>query len=366
MARSLSSRIVKSPHELNGFQRVARPQRGAKVRRWSQLPDDELLAWRICDLGLRIEKTAMAARIERLYEELAERGIRFRPHFWLSEEWFSPDGIPGIAIPFYLAHPRLARLERKQMLEVEGGTEEWCMRILRHEAGHALDTAYRLHRRRRYRELFGRYTAPYPEHYSPKPSSRKFVLHLEPCYAQAHPAEDFAETFAVWLKPRSNWRSAYAQWPALKKLEYVAELMEEVGARAPLVATREQVEPLRTIKKTLGEHYAQKREYYGMELPSTYDRQLLKVFTNDRGSARLPTAAGFLRAHRVELRRRAAEHAGDYPHTIEHILREITQRCRELNLRVARSPRETLRAASALVTSQTMHYLQGGNHRVAL
>ena len=105
---------------------------------WAALPDDELLTWRMCDLGLHIEGTVLEERIERLYDELEYRGIRFRPHFWLSDEWFSPDGVPGIAIPFYLAHPRLARLERKQMLEVEGGTEDWCLRILRHEAGHAL------------------------------------------------------------------------------------------------------------------------------------------------------------------------------------------------------------------------------------
>lgn len=357
---------MKSNHHLNGFQRFSRPRAAGGARVWAKLTDDELLDWRLCDLGLKIEKSAIAQRVERLYDELEQRGIRFRPHFWLSSEWFSPDGVPGVAIPFFLAHPRLARLERKKLLEVEGGTEEWCMRILRHEAGHALDTAYRLHSRRRYRELFGRYSDPYPEHYSPRPSSKHFVLHLEPCYAQAHPAEDFAETFAVWLKPRSTWRTTYAGWPVIEKLEYVAELMEEIQTKPALVTSREQVEPLRSIKKTLGEHYAEKREYYGMDLPSTYDRQLRKVFAEARDNARQPTAAAFLRAHRVELRKRVAQETGDYPHTIEHVLREITQRCRELDLRLARSPRETMREAASLITAQTKNYLQGGHHRVAL
>ena len=110
---------------------------------WEAWDDEKLLDLRLCDLDLRIKGTVLEERIEALYGELGARGLRFRPHFWLSDEWFCPDGVPGIAIPFYLAHPRLARLEQHQMLEVEGGTPEWCAKILRHEAGHALENAYR-------------------------------------------------------------------------------------------------------------------------------------------------------------------------------------------------------------------------------
>ena len=137
------------------------------------------------------------------------RGIRFRPHCWLAQEWFSPDGIPGIAIPFYLAHRRLMSIERRFMREVEGGNRNWLMRILRHEAGHAIDSAYRLRRRSRWRAVFGPASLPYPDTYRPRPGSRRFVQHLGAWYAQAHPTEDFAETFAVWLKPRSPWRREY-------------------------------------------------------------------------------------------------------------------------------------------------------------
>ncbi|MCP4888126.1 MAG: hypothetical protein GY904_16130, partial [Planctomycetaceae bacterium] len=115
------------------------------------MSDEALLDMRMCDLKLTIRDTPLEQRIEQLNGELLHRGLKFRPHCWLSEEWFSPDGIPGIAIPFYLAHPRLMRLERKQLLEVEGGTQEWCMKSLRHEAGHAIDTAYRLRRKASYR-----------------------------------------------------------------------------------------------------------------------------------------------------------------------------------------------------------------------
>ena len=199
---------------------------------WSRLDDAKLLDKRFCDLKLTVEGP-LRARVDHVYGELAARGLtRLRPHVWLSTEWFSPDGIPGIALPFFLGHPRLTRLERSQMLAVEGGTPASCLRILRHETGHCFDTAYRLHRRQRYRELFGHYGDPYPDTYKPRPGSRRFVTHLPGWYAQAHPAEDFAETFAVWLGSRKAWRSHYRGWPALEKIEYVDQLMTEIAPAA--------------------------------------------------------------------------------------------------------------------------------------
>jgi len=132
---------------------------------WAALGDDDLLTIRMCDLGLSIEGTELEPRIATLGAELDARGLKFRPHFWLSDEWFTPDGVPGVAIPFYLAHPRLARLELSQMLEVEGGDPDECLRILRHEAGHAIDNAYQLRSRPTRRRLFGLPTTPYPEYY---------------------------------------------------------------------------------------------------------------------------------------------------------------------------------------------------------
>ena len=198
-----------------------RPKRKASVPDWARLSDEELLDVRFCDLKLSIEGTTLEERVHKLHDELNHRGLPFRPHCWLSTEWFSPDGVPGIAIPFYLAHPRLTRLEEHQILDVEGGTPRWCMQLLRHEAAHALDSAYRLHRKRTWREVFGSYAQPYSKFYKPKPYSKSYVLHLDLWYAQSHPAEDFAETFAVWLDPHSRWRKRYQGWPALKKLRAV-------------------------------------------------------------------------------------------------------------------------------------------------
>jgi hypothetical protein len=200
---------------------------------WETLSDEELLKRRLSSLRVTVEGTWLEDCVSSLHQELEERGIRLRPHTWISSEWFSPDRKPGIAIPFYLAHPRLMKLEKKMMLDVEGGTWSECMAILRHEAGHTVQQAYQLHRRRRWQQLFGLSSKRYPLYYRPNPGSRRYVQHLRLWYAQSHPDEDFAETFAVWLRPRSNWRTRYAGWPALKKLEYVDQLMGEIAGKRP-------------------------------------------------------------------------------------------------------------------------------------
>src|ERR1700678_598081 len=241
-----------------------RGRRASSHYAWETLSDDQLLSLRFCDLKLTIAGTELERAIGRLYDELATRGIRFRPHCWLAQEWFSPDGIPGIAVPFYLAHRRLARIERRFMREVEGGNRNWLMRILRHEAGHAIDSAYRVRRRRGWREVFGPASLPYPDTYRPRPGSRRFVQHLGAWYAQAHPTEDFAETFAVWLKPRSAWRRDYNGWPAFGKLECIDGLMRDLGGTRPRVQERDTVEEVTHENRTLRQHYEYKLARYRM------------------------------------------------------------------------------------------------------
>lgn len=290
-------------------------------RSWARLPDAELLQLRFCDLGLKLEGTPLARRLQRVYGELERRGISFRPHMWLSEEWFSPDGIPGIAVPFYLAHPRLMQLERHMMRQVEGGNSGWMMRILRHEVGHAIDTAFRLRRRARWREVFGPASLPYPESYRARPGSRSFVRHLGEWYAQSHPTEDFAETFAVWLKPNSDWRRTYASWPAWEKLHLVDEMMHEVAAGRPLVRSRALIEPLSTNRRTLAQHYREKLARQKDWRSEAIDGMLMRVFAKRPARRGVMRAANFLRAHRRELLAPSSVY-GDFDHyTLHHALR---------------------------------------------
>jgi hypothetical protein len=333
---------------------------------WADLADQDLLSLRFKDLHLRITGTWLEERVDQLYENLDARGMNFRPHVWLSSEWFSPDGVPGVAIPFYLAHPRLMRLEEKQMLQVEGGTASSCIKILRHEAGHAIDNAYRLHRRKDWRQAFGLWSQPYPETYQPKANSRKYVLHLGSWYAQAHPAEDFAETFAVWLNPRSRWKQQYAGWPAIKKLEYVDRLMAEIARQTPPVRSRRRVEPLAALNLTLREHYRKKRLHYADDWPDFFDSDLTRLFSTDPRHAHRPTAASFLRKIRPELRQLVAEWTSTHPYTIDQVLGDMIDRCKELHLRLAVPERQAKVQAMIMVTVQAMNYILSGHHRVAL
>lgn len=333
---------------------------------WWDLPDEQLLDVRFCELGLTIDGTALEPRLTQLADELQARGLTFRPHYWLSTEWFCPDGVPGVAIPFYLAHPRLMRLENAQMLEVEGGTPEWCMKILRHEAGHAFDNAYALRRKRRRVRLFGPPSREYPDVYLPKPYSKSFVLHLDAWYAQSHPDEDFAETFAVWLTPDSDWRTRYHDWPALKKLEYMDALMREVAQTPQVVKTRRKVEPISGLRTTLRAHYKKKRAHYGLDVPDFYDRDLRRLFSNAPEFHGNVKASKFIQRIRREVRRLIAAWAGSYQYTIDQVLENMIKRADELGLRLKYPEDRTKLDFTIMLTVQTMNYLHSGRHRVAL
>ena len=330
------------------------------------MTDRQLLDLRLCDLRLQILGTELEPRIEKLYLELEARSLAFRPHVWLAEEWFTPDGVSGFAIPFFLAHPRLMKLERAQMLEVEGASEAECMRILRHEAGHAIDNAFRLHTRRSWTDTFGSYRVPYPEWYQPQPGSRDYVLNLDAWYGQSHPAEDFAETFAVWLKPGNRWRRQYEDWGALRKLEYVDNVMKGLIDRSPTRVAQRKVEPLSTIKKTLREHYRRKRAYYTIHWPASYERNLYRMFSADARKRSAPSAAQFLRHYRVEISHVVARGTGVHHYTVNHIVRHMIVRCRELNLRVTMPEKEARQLIVVMLTMQVMQVLRTGYHRIPL
>ena len=330
---------------------------------WASLPDSELLQLRFKDLKVTIAGTWLERCLEDLHDELAERGLRIRPHAWISNEWFSPDDTPGIAIPFYLAHPRLMRLERKRMIDVEGGTVADCMRILRHEAGHVVQVAYQLHRRRRWRELFGPSSRRYPRYYRPNPASRRYVYHLPLWYAQSHPDEDFAETFAVWLTPRSNWRRRYARWPALKKLQYVDELMAEIAGQKPLVTRRLRVEPLSQLTQTLAEHYEKKQAHHAIDYPKIYDRDLRRIFSADPRHRRSPAASAFLRRNRAKIRQLVSKWTGEYELTLDSVFDDMIGRCRELKLRAVGSERQLRMEFIVLLTAKTVHSLYSPSRR---
>lgn len=333
---------------------------------WARLSDEELLEKRFCDLRLTLRDSRVERYLQEIGRDLQRRGISFHAHAWLSEEWFSPDGVPGIAVPFYMAHPRLRRLERRMMGEVEGGNGSWLRRILRHEIGHALDNAYRLRRRKSWRHLFGRASRPYPDVYRPRPASRDFVLHLGHWYAQSHPTEDFAETFAVWLQPKARWRREYQGWPALRKLEYVDELMTGLRGERPIVVNRELIEPLRENSRTLGEHYRRKRARYELDSADAYDLRLKRVFGPRRKGERRTSASAFLRQCRPQLERLLMRRSRLHPYLVHHVIRTVIQRCRELELTLDTSRRQAKRAVLGVLERILIDILRRDRERYTL
>jgi len=227
------------------------------------MDEQQLLDTRICDLPLSLERPWIKKNMSRLNFELAAKGLRFRPHIWISDDWFSPDGVAGFAIPFFILHTRLIELERKMMGLAEGSTSQWCMKLFRHETGHALDNAFHLRKNKRRQALFGLTSQEYPDSYLPDRKSKDYVQHLEDCYAQSHPDEDWAETFATWLNPRSAWKTRYQNWPALEKLEFINKFFHDRHGQYPVNQNKNEMDSFKTNKITLREYYRIKRLRYG-------------------------------------------------------------------------------------------------------
>lgn len=327
-----------------------------ETARWATLPEEELLDTPLKGLKLRLEGTWLADCLADLNEELRDRGLTIKVHGWISDEWFSPPETPGIAFPFYLAHPRLARLERKKMLEVEGGTRRACMQLLRHEAGHVVEYGYGLHKRKRWQRLFGHAGKRYPDHYQPNPNSTKHVQHLRRWYAQCHPDEDFAETFAVWLTPRSAWRKRYAEWPkALEKLEYIDELMAEIAGEKPLPQKRFEVDPVSKLKGTLRDHYEAKCKRYAVETPHVFDRELKRMFAAERGMNGAPHASSVVRKNRAKIIRAVAKKTGEYPLPLDAAIDDMITRCKALKLRSPRPEAQVRSDITAMLSSKAIH-----------
>ena len=310
--------------------------------------------------GSKIQK-----EIEALWHELKNRGFHFRPHCWLSDCWFCPDGVPGFAIPFYLVHPRLTRLEKAHMLEIDGNSAEQRMKLLRHETAHALANAYRLHLKQSWRRRFGRASKSYPESYLPRPYSRNYVLHLDNWYAQSHPAEDWAETFAVWLDPDSRWREKYRDWPAIKKLNYVDALMKEIIARSPPVRSMKQVDSIKTLRLTLREYYAEKQTRLQQDLPRFHEQQLRQIFPASV-SLKNERAAHFVRKLRREAITTVARWTSESRYRINLTIEDMIRRCEEMNLHASQDKEETKIALIASLVMLYMGSLRSGMSRLAI
>ena len=331
---------------------------------WVNFSDDELLERKISKLGLKLEGTELQPLVQQLHDELSQKGLAFHPPCHIGDEWFVPVGIPAIFVPFFLTHDRLRKLERKLILEVEGETPEWFMKLIRHEAAHAYFYAYQLQRKTRWRQTFGQTsTEETPQFYRPRPYSHSYVVHLDDWYAQSHPDEDFAETFAVWLTPGLDWRGRYKGWKALHKLEYLDELMRSLAGKAPAHQPEYRLADYDCLNIKLKTHYARKRKLYEDSYPDFYDNDLRELFSADPEVPGRWKASAFLRAHRRHLMDSVCQWTNEKKYRVNKLLARLIERCDQLDLH-ARSgdPQQNLQVSS-YVTTLVMNYLFTGKFK---
>lgn len=327
----------------------------------SVLSEEELLKLRIKDLPLTIEGTWLADCIKQLYEELVAKGIKFKPVCYLADEWFSPDQDPQIGIPFFLAHPALIKLEKKMMREAEGETKAWCMMLLRHEAGHAINYAYKLYQTPDWKRVFGQFSKVYADVYRFRPYSRSFVRHLEKFYAQCHPDEDFAESFAVWLTPNFNWRVNYKGWKAIAKLQYVEEVILEIKDKPPLVKSGRKYRKASTLNLTLASYYKKKKHIYAEDFPDSHDANLIKIFADkQKDDAKLSSAYSIIKKYKDIICKNVSIWTGEKKFIINDLIEILIKRCKELKLLSPMPEQEAILKVSIYVTTLIVNYVHTG------
>ncbi len=328
-----------------------------------------LLNTRICDLKLDFEQTLLYRCIQKLYAELSAKKVPFKPSYYFTcggDEWGCPDRVPVIGIPFHLADNRLVRIEREMGYTTYDKRD--LMILLRHEAGYAVNYAYQLYRRQEWKEIFGDFNKPYPTNFRFKfnPFSRSYVKSQgEPkYYAQAHPDEDFAETFAVWLTPRSNWRNVYKKWPSIKKLEYVERLMKSLRNQKPKVVSGPLDSPyyLKTYK--LIDYYGETLDQFKDKALGIYDQDLSQIFKAGlNGHKKSLPAKDLIRKKRRFLIEVISRWTGAREKVVAPVIGRFLIRCRDLKLGFLPDEETAcLTSLAALGTSVVMNYLHTGRY----
>lgn len=331
-----------------------------------ELSETEILKLRFKDIAWSLKDSDVEKYLFQLTEELKSKGLNFIPKFFLGDEWFSPEGMNAISIPFYFSNPRLKSLEISIMLEVEGDQADWFMKLLRHEAGHCFDHCYKFSKRKKWQQIFGNPEKEYkPENYRPRPLSKSFVRHLDRWYAQAHPDEDFAETFAVWLAPDSQWQKEYSQWPlAFKKLKYIDELARESQTLKNRASTGSLPSSVQKLSSTLEKFYQKKKREYADDYPDFYDEDLRKIFNGTEIHTKKEFSADkFLLRHRKQIVSTIVWSTHEKKITVDALVKRLATRCKKLDLKLGKTDLITTMEVCSFLTSLVKNYLFTGKFK---
>tara|TARA_Y100001954_G_scaffold237426_1_gene301034 strand:- start:1892 stop:2917 length:1026 start_codon:yes stop_codon:yes gene_type:complete len=334
---------------------------------WAHLSDQLLLETPVSKLGLSLENHPLMVLINKLSKELELKGIRLKPKVYLSDDWFCADGTTTFAIPFTLLHPRLKKLEELYVGEMEGGTDDWFMKLARHEMAHVLDNAYNLRNSTQRTDLFGDSNRPYPEAYEYRRYSKSYVRHIEDGYAQSHPDEDWAETFAVWLTPNSNWKKEYKGWPALKKLKFINDnLKKKVKNQKPLLENEEMPHNLEDISLTLREYLEQKRDRLFPKRSITLPKTEKPLFLKKKPTNKNPLASAVIKENKKFISQVIKQETDQYLYRVNQALDLFITDCDRLKWTIHPTATKRPHYLAKVLATQVNTIIQGGHHRIIM
>ncbi len=312
--------------------------------------EKKLKNWPLFDVEKRL-----AAYRKVLSQELQSKGIHFDFHLWVSEEWFCPDGVPGFALPFYLFNKELGAYHKKQTGLYEGKNTKEILKLMRHELGHAIDNAYGLRKIKRRIKVFGSSSREYPEAYAPKAHSRNFVNYLGDQYAQSHPDEDFAETFAYWLDPEKNWQTKKFNSTLRGKFELMQEMMLNLRGQKPKLKNKFKIDPIEKCNLTPSEFYKQFNAERNHRHMRRVDHHIRCFFGDKKLQEGDLSLAHYLKNHREYFVRTLSSSEGVYQYEANWALQKVIQRAKGLG---ARGSKTEFDRKSTTLLKQSFRYLK--------
>ncbi len=282
--------------------------------------------WPLFDVDARLARYKKV-----LQSELRSYGLSFDFHLWVSDEWFCPDGVPGFALPFYLFNPDLMKIHKQETGFIDGKSETEILKLMRHELGHAIDNAFGIRKNKDRQRIFGPSTIDYPTSYRPRVYSRNYIHYLGEGYAQSHPDEDFAETFAFWLDPRKPWRMKRFSKTVSEKLNFMDRLMRQLRGMSPLLTNRFRVDPIEKNRTPTGKFY---REFHSTRNTSALkrvDHELKQAF--QWPGEKSMSLSFYLRKEKQYWKQQLSTEEGIYKYEAERAIEKIIRRAEKLEIK---------------------------------
>ena len=324
-----------------------------------------LLERKLRDFNLNLNSILHTGAIDILKSELKRKELLFDPHIWIGDEWFSPTGVTGFAIPFYMFNRDLLNLEKKFIGFAEGENKEHFLKLLRHECAHAIDHAYFFKDDQNWKDIFGNYNRPYPQSYTFKKYTKNFVKHLPEGYAQSHPEEDWAETFAVWLNPSSQWRRKYEGWGCIHKLNYLDQLMKNYKNQKPNIILNKEIDSYEECDITLEEYFERKIKHYKLkERPST--RHLRAIAHKDYSGEPLHD---LLKLYEKQLSKKLSKDLNTTQYMLNKVLSDLKKTAKAEKLNINNKMTSKKDPSKILEECTFIHYekvMRNNRHRVIM